>query len=349
MNSNAARRVFLQLLSIAATMFALVSIFLVQVGHVRQFYVVLATITLASAVALRYVATYHQFSKSLHRTIALIPPLIALGISGAIAIEVVYSTVSIRELYQGFRPGMFYFRTWSVRPRMWITVPFALAGSLTLIGSVVNADFSPYPKPSEIREIASSPVYFGVVCIFFGLWAVLFVGIGLQRVMVVAPVFEELLKFGVALLVGSSLFGRSLLARVGIAIVVGSLFGIIEHATTYPLEADTVYLFRTVFHSATTVLSVVSYTIFERQAEGTILRWMAPVYPIIMHFLYNTFAVLTGLIHTSLLGSDDLTLTLLYGAAVILLTTVMILLPFVSRKAFGAIHMPLEHVLSDLA
>jgi hypothetical protein len=347
MSGDAARRVFLQSLSIVATAFTLASIFLVHVGLVGQFHVLPVITTLAGAVVLRYVAVYHQFSRARHRTLALIPPLVVLGISGAIAVDAVYSAVPPGELRHGL--GLDVFHGWprNSRPGAWMAILLGLAGSLTVVGSVVDADLSPYPKPAGVREIARSPVYFGAVCAFFGLWAVLLVGIGLQRVMVIAPVFEELLKFGVALLVGSSLFGRSLVARVGVAIVVGSLFGIIEHATTYPLEADGVYLLRTVFHAATTVLSVVSYTVFERQEE-TVLQWITPVYSMLIHFFYNTFATLTTVLQVFLFGSDDVTVTLVYGAAAILLTTVLILLPFVSRKAFGAIYTPLEHVLSDV-
>lgn len=341
------QHVLLRLLSVSVTVFVLASIVVVQAGLVGGFYVLLAVLVLASAVALRYAALSHQFSKPLYGTIACILPLVVLSISGVTALETALPAVSTDEFRRIFQRNPFDTGIAGIPSEWWLAVLLASAGVLTVIGSIEMDEPTPYPKPSELSEIATSPAYFGAVCIFFGLWAVLFVGIGIQRVLIIAPVFEELLKFGVALLVGSVLFGRSLVARVGVAVVVGSLFGVVEHATTYPMETDATYLFRTGFHGMTTVLSVSVYTAFEHREE-TALRWIAPVYPVLLHFFNNTFAVLSTVIAVFVPGAANPTVSLIYGFAVILLTAIVLLLSFVSRSTLVAIHVPFRDVLSDL-
>lgn len=345
-NKNIRQNCF-HVLSLLTIIFILISIFIIHIGLVRNDYIILAVLTLLSAVALRYVAIYHNFSKPIYRTVAFFVFFVAFGISGAGSVEVVLSSVSLEEFQNALGTDTFHFGIAAFPSDIWIAIPLALAGSLMVIGSTKMHGSSPYPKPTNIREIASSPVYFGTVCIFFGLWAVLFAGVSIQRVLIIAPVFEEGLKFGVALLVGSVLFGRSLLARVGAAIVVGLLFGIIEHTTTYPMEADAVYTFRVVFHAMTTVLSVTTYTLFGLQGERT-LQWISPAYSIIIHFFNNIFSVLSTSIGIFVLGSGNATVALIYGSAAILLMVVVLMISFISRKALVAIHMPLEHVLSDL-
>lgn len=346
MVSSRVRYVLLQPLSLLITWFILLSTFSVYTGLIAQSYIFIATLTLASAVGLRYAAVYHRFSTRTYRLLALVPLTIILLVASTIAFDTLRSTVSLEAFYVVFQSDSFRIGSTNFLPNWWIAVLLVPAGVLSLAGSVLPGELSPYPKPTEIREIAMSPVYFSVACIVFGLWAVLLVGISLQRVIIIAPIFEELLKFGVALLVGSVFFGRSFPARIGVAIVVGSLFGIIEHATTYPMEADAIYLFRTLFHTTTTVLSVSVYTVFERRGPNE-FRWIAPVYPILLHFFYNTFAVLSAVIGVSVFGSSNTTITLLYGAAVILLAVVLVLLAGISQKTLVAIHRPLKQFLSE--
>lgn len=347
MTSSVTRHVLLESISLLVVGFLLLSVFSVYTGLVGQSYIPLAILTLTSAVGLRYAFAYHRFSKPTYRKFALAPLTIAFVASGAVALEALLSAVSLDEFRRVFQHGTVRLGATNSLPEWWIAAPLALAGGLILVGSVVTRGPSPYPKPTEIREIATSPAYFGFVCAFFGLWAVLFVGIAIQRVIIFAPLFEELLKFGVALLIGSTLFDRSLLARIGVALVVGSLFGLVEHATTYPTEADTVYLFRTAFHSMTTILSVSVYTSFESREEYR-LAWIAPAYSIMLHFFYNTFVVLSTVISVSVFGFQSDDASLVYGSAAILLMTGLLLLVTTYQKAIVAIYEPLEHVLSDL-
>jgi hypothetical protein len=347
MNDSTVQYVLLQLLSLLITGYILLSIFTIHTGLIGRFYIAPVVLTLASAIAVRYSALYHRFSKPKYRQFTLFPLTIALIVSGIVAVEHFFAAVSLEEFRLVFQNDMFRIGSANFLPEWWIAVLFLSAGVLILAGSVTAEEPSTYPKPSIIREIATSPVYFGIVCSFFGFWAVLFVGIAIQRIVIIAPIFEELLKFGVALLVGSVLFGRSLSARIGVAIVVGSLFGVVEHTTTYPTETDISYLFRTLFHLVTTVLSVNVYTLLESQGESE-LQWIAPAYPILLHFYYNTFVVLSAVLGLAVPGLQNTIVAQIYGFGAILLAIVLVSLTGISPRTLIGIHRPLEHVLSDL-
>lgn len=347
MTSSLVRTLPLQLFSTLVASFILFSIFAVYTSLVGQFYILTALLTLASAVALRYVSLYHQFSNQLSRKLILGPLTIGFIASAAVSLETLHSTVSLSQLLSMFQGESIQFGSANFLPPWWIATFLLPAGCVVLVASVVTRDFTAYPKPTEIRTIATSPAYFGLTCSVIGLWAVLFVGVAIQRVVVIAPIFEELLKFGIALLVGGVLFGRSFAARIAVAFVVGALFGLVEHATTYPTETDMIYLFRTVFHGMTTVLSVAAYTLFESQDESR-LQWIAPTYSVLLHFFYNTFVVLSALISVLVFGSQSTLLPLVYGSAVILLASGLLLLTIVYRDAVIAIYRPFEYILSDL-
>jgi len=337
----------LQLISVLVSAFVLVSIFTMHTGLTAQNQILLTVATLATTVAFRYVAVYHRFTKQRYKWALVVPLSISTLITGAITTERFVRAVAVADVRRVLRGEVLEFQTSQFLPEWWIAGILLPAGILILIGSVINRDFRPYPKPTSIRQIAMSPAYFGVVCTFFGLWAVLFVGISIQRIIIIAPIFEELLKFGVAILVGSVLFDRSLLSRIGVAVVVGSLFGLIEHSSTYPMEPDTVYVFRTLFHASSTVLSVGVYTLFESLGEDR-LQWISIAYGTLIHFFYNTFTVLSGVIMLGIFGMQVRTVTLAYGGASILLATTLFLLTVIHHRAITAIHRPLEYVLSDL-
>lgn len=347
MNVRTYRYAVLQSFSLVVASFTLLSAFAVSTGIAGRFHAVPAVLTLASAVALRYAAVYHQFTRSTRRKLALVPIALAFVASGAAALDSLLGAVSLQELRHVFQHGSSRPGFDGSLPAWWIAVVLALAGTLLLAGSAKPRSLSPYPKPTTIGETAMSPAYLGLACTVFGLWAVLFVGVAIQRVVVVAPVFEELLKFGIALIVGSVLFDRSLVARVGVAIVVGSLFGVAEHATTYPAEADATYLFRTAFHATTAALSVSTYTLFEVQGESR-LCWIAPVYSILLHFFYNTFVVLSSVVSVLVFGTETSVVGLLYGVVAVLIAAGLSLLVGVFPRAIVAAHRPLEEVLSDL-
>lgn len=346
-NRRTARHVFFQLFSLVVAGLILISIFVIHTGLTAQNQILLTIVTLVATVGFRYTVVYHRFTRSAYKWILIGIFSIATVTLGLITIERLVRSVAFEDLRRMFRDGDLVLRTNDFLPEWWIVGILLPAGLLILVGSILDQDYRPYPKPNDIREIARSPAYFGVTCTFFGLWAVLFVGVSIQRIIIIAPLFEELLKFGVAILVGSVLFDRSLLARTGVAVVVGSLFGLIEHSSTYPMEPDTVYLFRTLFHASSTVLSVGVYTLFESRGEER-LQWLSTAYGTLIHFFYNTFAVLSTVIAFSIFDSQARIATLAYGGAAILLACSLFLLTVVQYGAITAIHRPLAYVLSDL-
>lgn len=336
-----------QLLSLSIAGLVLLTIFVIQTGQIGLAHVVPTLATLTAAVVFRYVTVYHRFRKALYRQILAVPIAVALAASTLYTVTQLLAVVTLEDLREVFQTEAITIQSSSFLPEWWVVAILVPAGVLLILGSVVPRHLAPYPKPSGLRAIAISPVYFGSVCAFLGLWAVLFVGISIQRVVVVAPIFEELLKFGIALVVGSALFDRSLLARIGVAAVVGTLFGLVEHATTYPAESDALYLFRTLFHTMTTVLSVSTYTYFESQ-ENSRLRWLAPAFPMLVHFFYNTFAILSSILTIILVGSRMTVLTLVYGGLAILVVTSLVVLILLRHRAIHFLHVPLENVISDL-
>lgn len=340
------RNIIFHMYSSVVFIFIILSIYVLEIGAIQQRYTILLIGTVASAVTFRYVLFYHQFSNPLSRWLTLIPAFIIFMISGIVSFDTFVSSVSANELLRPFRSNPLRIGLPVVLPNWWFVILHIPAAILALVGKRSLRNISPYPKPSRIRSIATSPVYFGLTCTFFGLWAVLLVGIAIQRVIVIAPIFEEFLKFGVALLIGSTLFDRSLSARAGVALVVGSSFGLIEHSTTYPTEADVIYLFRTVFHATTTVLSVTVYTIFESREESK-LQWISPAYPVTIHFFYNTFGLISAIFSITILGFQGHAAQLVYGFVAILLLFGLLLLAVIYQEGIITIHQPIEQVLSD--
>lgn len=340
------RNIIFHLYSIAIFLFLILSVFVLEIHAIPQQYAFLLIAAVASAVAFRYIFLYHQFSNLLYRRLTLILTFILLMISWMASFDAFASSASASELLRPFQSYPLRIGFPLVLPNWWFVILHIPAAIMTLVGNRSLYHISPYPKPYSIRSIAMSPVYFGLTCTFFGLWSVLLVGIAIQRIILIAPIFEEILKFGVALLIGSILFDRSLTARAGVALVVGSLFGLIEHSTTYPMEADITFLFRTVFHAMTTVLSVTVYTIFESQAESK-LQWISPAYSVIIHFFYNTFSLISAIISITMFGSRSPAVQHVYGFVAILLIFVLLLLAGIYREGMIIIHRPIEQVLSD--
>ncbi len=322
------------------------SVLTVQVGLVGTRFVLFAVALLASAVAFRYAAVYHPFSDPRHRLVAVVVLAAPLLASGALVTASFRPVLASGDLQSLFSAASLSVGNVTSRPRWWLVGYLSVTGVLCLVG-LTDVDHDPYPRPRGLRAVARSPPAFGLACLFFGLWAVLFVGIAIQRIVVIAPIFEELLKFGTAILVGSVLFGRSLAGRVGVALTVGALFGFVEHVTSYPLEADAIYAFRTLFHSATTVLSVTAYTLFEANDEYS-LQWLAPVYAVLIHFFYNTFVVLSAVVGLLVFGTQNDTVTTLYGGFAIALLYGLVVLRMVSPRSFVGIYRPFENLIADV-
>lgn len=116
-----------------------------------------------------------------------------------------------------------------------------------------------------------------------------------------APIFEELLKFGIALLIAYPL--RFRLLRIPVALAVGAGFGWLEHTITYPGESQGSFYWRIAFHALSPGLAMAVYQGLEPMGDVRV-RWAAPVMPIFIHYVNNALAIplaLLGLATSELL------------------------------------------------
>lgn len=332
--------------STVITILVLFSIFTVHTGLISTSFVILPLLALSSAMLFRYTTIYHKVSRFQYRIYLLVTLAISFLLSTLISIIGIFHRISVSKVHDILEQESFGAGSSAFLADWWIGIILIISGIIVFIGLFSSNESTPYPVPNKIRTTAISPVYFGSICSFFGLWAVLFAGLPVQRAIIIAPIFEELIKFGVALLVGSTLFGRSMTARIGTSLVVGSLFGIIEHSTTYPTESYTYYLSRTFFHSATTTLSVISYTIFESQSRLR-LQWIAPFYSMSVHFINNVFSVLAYTISILISGSQNEFFSVALSIIINSIIVILIICSIFFTDKFIKIHRPVEQFFSD--
>jgi len=336
----------LRVYSLVVTAFLLSSLllFLTDVMGFDLVPPVTATVTLG--VLVRYAAVHHPFSKRWYRYPVTVVATVAFVLTATYTIRLILQAVQINHL------AVYVTREFElhdvVAAQNWVLLIFVLPAAMMVIGSLYGNDPVRYPRPPYGEALAVSPGYLGVAYGLFGLWSVLFVLIDFHRILIFAPLFEELLKFGVAVLIGCGLYGRSAVGRVGAGLLIGLLFGVIEHATTYPTEPDTTYLFRALFHMTTAGVSVSAYTVFESLDE-TGLQWIAPAYPVMIHFFNNSFAVIVSVLGILGILTQWQTATTVYSFAGVCLLSVLLLVSVLSDRILVAIHRPLEQVLSTIA
>ncbi len=182
-----------------------------------------------------------------------------------------------------------------------------------------------------VERIAVRPWRFAAVMFGMG-FAAVFVRqapIHLQ-IILGAPIFEEMVKFGLALLIGLSLSwllrGARMdgwdhwawgFLRVPIALAVGAGFGVLEHVTTYPSEPDSSYYWRIAFHAISTGASMVVYHA-ALGARDVRTRWLAVAPAVALHYVNNYSAIV--------LGASSLLVPFLADVAGLVSNTVVILL-----------------------
>lgn len=153
-----------------------------------------------------------------------------------------------------------------------------------------------YAGPRPAREIglatrsALTPMRFSLVIFLAGWTGILFQASFLQQVVVGAPVFEELAKAGLALVVANALRLRAFWIRLPLGWASGAAFGVLEHATTYSDENVWLYAGRVAFHAGTAGLSMVFYQAFEHM-EDVRARWATCGVPALLHWANNFAAV----------------------------------------------------------
>ncbi|AFO56163.1 hypothetical protein NJ7G_0913 [Natrinema sp. J7-2] len=158
-----------------------------------------------------------------------------------------------------------------------------------------------------------------------------------QRIVIIAPIFEELLKFGVALLIGTAVFGKARSPRIALALIIGCTFGFVEHSVTYAGEPDLLYLYRVLFHSLLSMLAVGVYATFERRGV-TDLLWVAPLYPIVLHYLNNSFAVLSSVVLATASEATQLLVSGLFGVLILLLGVALLVIVLVRHDIAELLH-----------
>lgn len=128
----------------------------------------------------------------------------------------------------------------------------------------------------------------------------------LVQIVLGAPIFEELVKLGLALLLANAVtFVLSgfrmdgwqhpawLAVRLPLALAVGAGFGFLEHSTTYSEEDFWSYLWRVLFHSLSAGASMIVLQAV-LQSRDVRTRWLAPLPSMFIHYLNNYAALLFG-------------------------------------------------------
>jgi hypothetical protein len=161
-----------------------------------------------------------------------------------------------------------------------------------------GATFYPLPHPGAgvplLWRNAASRLRFAAVLAGLGLFSVFVHQASLLTQLVLgAPVFEEFIKFGLALLaVGwlPRLRGPAALpvvaVRMAAAWACGAGFGWLEHALSYSGEGESLLLVRMLFHGGAAGLSMACFTVLETLSDVR-SRWFATVPSSFFHDLVN--------------------------------------------------------------
>lgn len=147
----------------------------------------------------------------------------------------------------------------------------------------------------EPSTLPISPLHHASAAAVLGIVGTLFAGLTFfQKLVIVAPVFEELLKFGVALLISTILATRGLVGRFSLGLLVGLAFGVTEHFVTYASEPDILYLSRATFHACAAATSMTVYHVLANSVHVE-TRWGATIFSTVIHAANNLFAVVYGI------------------------------------------------------
>lgn len=157
-------------------------------------------------------------------------------------------------------------------------------------------------------RVANRPWLFAGIVFGFGFFAVFVRQADLfTQIILGAPIFEEMVKFGLALLISLAIewvAGGFMLRswrhpgwlglRLPIALAVGAGFGIMEHAFTYSSESRSSYVWRTLFHALATGTSMIVFhaVLLSRDVRT---RWLAVLPSVFIHYLNNYAALVLGI------------------------------------------------------
>ncbi len=206
----------------------------------------------------------------------------------------------------------------------------------------------PVDQPHFLHRVAAQPWKFAAVVFGFGFFAVFIRQANIFfQIILGAPIFEEMVKFGLALLISTALLwiiGAArlrdwenpwwLAIRLPIALAVGAGFGWMEHYTTYPSESDWSYFWRVMFHGLATGTSMIAFQVVLPSRDLRV-RWLAMVPAIFLHYVNNYGALVLGVSSLVIPGLATVA-GILSNAVVItllLLVLTMLLVPRLARQA----------------
>ncbi|MHB8584668.1 MAG: hypothetical protein ACYDDF_02365 [Thermoplasmatota archaeon] len=154
----------------------------------------------------------------------------------------------------------------------------------------------PPKRPDPLIRWAESPLRHGAVFFVVGLCGTLVLAASeLTQVVAGAPIFEEIWKFGAALLLIGLLRVRFGPLRIVLAWIPGVAFAVMEHYLTYPGEDPASFILRLVFHSGSVALSTATYHVLE-PVHDVRLRWVSTIPSTFLHWLNNYSAVILSLL-----------------------------------------------------
>lgn len=212
-------------------------------------------------------------------------------------------------------------------------------------------------REHPLPRLARRPFAFAGILFGMGFFAV-FVDQApfLLQVVLGAPIFEEFLKFGLALLLGLSLVallggfsapGRWrhrawLLVTLPAALAVGAGFGILEHTVTYSGEDEASRVWRIGFHATSTGLSMATFYAVASWRDPRV-RWFAPLPAVVVHYANNVSAVVLSVVGILAPVGGGGALSSILVILSTLLLTVFLIAPASIREALGQLarnHLP---------
>lgn len=199
---------------------------------------------------------------------------------------------SIAQAWQQLVAGV-GFQTW------W---PLAIAGpaGLTVLAGVLRGE-GPLPVHEGTRGwlegLPGHTDLFGLSAFGFGVAGTLFAGSTfVEKIAVVAPIFEEYAKLGLALLVLTALGLSSGASAYALGALSGLSFGLLEHAVTYSGETQLMFLVRGLFHALAAGLSGLVYVhLRNREDLAPGVGWFAIAPAALVHAANNVSALVVAI------------------------------------------------------
>ena len=152
----------------------------------------------------------------------------------------------------------------------------------------------PAETPLIVRA-AVRPLAFGGFLFLLGWLGIFAQRSAVRQIVVGAPVFEEMAKFGLALVVVSLLGTRHLVARLPVAWLSGLSFGVFEHFLTYSAEPGYELAVRAAFHAGTCGLSMAAFSVLEPLGDVR-ARWGSTLASSLLHWANNFAAIVLALV-----------------------------------------------------